>query len=63
MYYFHLENNINQKLTLLAFVCSLIGSLIWKDSLDTNWLKIVMRAVAIAETVVLAFIIYGMINW
>jgi hypothetical protein len=45
-----------------AFVCSLIGALIWKSSLDTNWLKIVIGAVSIAEIIVLAFIIYGIIN-
>ncbi len=45
-----------------AFVCSLIGALIWRNSLDTNWLKVVIGAVAIAESVVLAFIIYAMMN-
>ena len=42
-----------------AFVCSLIGSLVWRNSLDENWLKIVMGAVAIGESIVLGFIIYG----
>ena len=45
-----------------AFVCSLIGALIWKDSLDVNWLKIAIGAAIVGEIVVLAFIIYGAIN-
>ncbi len=45
-----------------AFVCSLIGSLVWKSSLDTNWLKIVIGAVSIAEILVLAFLVYGAMN-
>jgi hypothetical protein len=44
-----------------SFVSSLIGSLMWKGSLDTNWLKVVIGAVSIAEIVVLFFVFYSYI--
>ncbi len=45
-----------------AFVCSLIGVFIWRNSLDINWLKVVIGAVSIAEVLVLAFLVYGYLN-
>ncbi len=42
--------------TTTAFVCSVVAAFIWRSSLKTNWLKIVIGITIIAQIVILGFI-------